>query len=246
MPCTLTIVRLLLVLAFAGSLLPSHLELLERSDVGSFAPPSFRARLALDGPKGTHEVEIWRSGEDRTLIRFLDPKERGKYMVLLGRQLWLLTPGAKKPVRLRPSHRLYGGATLDEVLGMRLTDQYDVDSVAEKADGTGKLVVFDLRAKTEEVLFPSVSYVVRESTERPVSAVFSLRSGRAAASLEFLEWNEKGPLYARRVLVEDLLRKGARTEVSVVELEERQVPDALFDLEDATARRVLEARAGGD
>ena len=228
-----------LVLSFAVGPSQGHLDLLKRSDVGSFAPASFRARLALDGPKGTHEVEIWRSGEAKTLIRFLDPKERGKYMVLLERQLWLLTPSARKPVRLRPSHRLYGGATLDEVLGVRLTQHYDVDSVAETTDDSGELVVFALRAKTEGMMFPSVSYSVRASTERPVSAVFSLRSGRAATALQFLDWNENGPLYARRVLVEDLLRKGARTEVRVVELEELQVPGALFDLADPTARHAL-------
>ena len=236
-----SIVRLVVVFAVAGLVGQGYLDLLKRSDIGSFAPASFRARLVLDGPKGTHEVEIWRSGEAKTLIRFLDPKEREKYLVLLESRLWLLTPGAKKPVRLRPSHRLYGGATLDEVLGVRLSQHYDVESVAEKPDTAGSLVVFSLRAKTEEVLFPAVSYVVRESTERPVSAVFLLRSGRAATSIEFLDWNENGPLYARRVLVQDLLRKGARTEVRVVELEELQVPDALFDLADPTARRALGA-----
>src|SRR5687768_4149793 len=104
--------RALVSVALLGVVAPSHQELLLRSDVGAFAPTSFRARIVLDGPKGRHEIEVWRSGESKTLVRFLDAKERGKYMVLLDGQLWLITPGARKPVRLRKSHRLYGGATL--------------------------------------------------------------------------------------------------------------------------------------
>jgi hypothetical protein len=100
-------------LALAGVLTQTPEELLRRSDVGAFAPSAFRARLVLKNlPQGaSHEVEVWRSGEGKTLIRFLDPKERGKYLLRLEGQLWLLTPGAKKPVHLSPSYRLYGGAT---------------------------------------------------------------------------------------------------------------------------------------
>jgi hypothetical protein len=239
MPGVVSILSLLALLAAEVAPTPGHHELLRRSDPGSLAPSSFRARLRLEGPKGVHEVEIWRSGEARTLIRLLDPSERGKYMVLLDRELWLITPGARKPVRLRPSHRLYGGATVDEVLGVRLSEHYDVESVAEEEDAAGQLVAFELRARTAQVLFPQVRYVVRVATVRPVSAVFRLGNGRAATSLEFVEWNER-PVYARRVVLHDLLRKSVRGSVEVIELEQRDVPETLFDLADPTARRALE------
>jgi hypothetical protein len=41
--------------------------------------------------------------------------------------------------------------------------------------------------------------------------------------------------------VKDLLRKGALTEVEVLELQERTIPDGLFALEDSAARRALDA-----
>jgi hypothetical protein len=218
-------------------------ELLRRSDVGALVSTSFRARLLLQrpAPAASHEVEVWRSGEARTLVRFLDPKERGKYLLRLGAQLWLLAPGAKEPVRLSPSYRLYGGATLDEVLGTRLAREYVVEAASVEKDSGGTLVVLELRARAEHLLFPQVRYVVREATERPVRAEYRLRSGRAATAVEFVEWNDKSPPYARRIVVRDLLRKGARTEVDVLELQERSVPDALFDLGNSAARRALDA-----
>jgi hypothetical protein len=240
MPGSSSILPLLVALAVAGAQVRRPEDLLRRSDVGAFAPSSFRARLAVADAKGRREVEIWRSGEAKTLIRFLDPKERGKYVLQLADQQWLLTTGAKKPVRLKSSYRLYGGATLDEILGVRLSQAYAVESVEEKADAGGKLVVFELRAKSPEMLFPQVRYAVREAAERPVSAVYRLRSGKAATAVEFLEWNEQGAPYARRILLKDLLRRRAPIEVEVLELEELQVPEAVFDLGNTAARRALE------
>jgi hypothetical protein len=221
---------------------PSPEDLLRRSDVGAFAPHSFRAQINLqEQPRGTrHEIEVWRSGEARTLLRFLDPKDRGKYLLRLDDQLWLIAPGAKEPVRMSPSYRLYGGATLDEVLGIRLAKEYVVAAASEEKDAGGPIVVFDLRAKSDRLLFPQVRYVVRSATERPVRATYRLPSGRDATAVDFVEWNDQGLVYARRLVVRDLLRKGAQTEVDVIELEPRAVPDGLFDIRDGSARRTLE------
>jgi hypothetical protein len=229
-------------LALAGVLTQNPEELLRRSDVGAFPPSSFRARLVLKSlpQNASHEIEVWRSGEAKTLIRLLDPQERGKYLLRLDGQLWLLSPSAKKPVHLSPSYRLYGGATLDEVLGIRLARDYQVHSTSREKDPAGTLVAFELRAKAEGMLFPSVHYLVREATARPVSATYRLRSGRDATAVEFRQWNDSGLLYARRVVVKDLLRKGALTDVEVLELQERAIPDGLFALDDPAARRALD------
>lgn len=233
------VVWLAVLVAGLSTLTPEGL--LRRSDVGAFAPASFRARIVMKkAPSDAgHETEVWRSGDSKTLVRFLDPRERGKYLIRLQSQLWLLTPGAKNPVRLSPSYRMYGGATLDEVLGLRLAKDYTLESATNGKDQGGALVVFELRARSDSVLFPRVRYVVRTATERPVSALYRLRSGRDATSVEFMDWDNSNRLYARRVVVKDLLRKGATTEVEVLDFQERPVPDALFDLADPSARRAL-------
>ena len=227
---------LIFALGLAGGLTQNPEELLRRSDVGAFSPHAFRARLVLKAGASTHEIEVWRSGEAKTLIRFMDPKERGKFLLRLSGEVWLLTPTAKRPVRLSPSYRLYGGATLDEILGIRLADAYAVESSSKESDAGGALVVLELRAKAEGLLFPQVRYVVRESTARPVSATYRLRSGREATAVVFQEWYER---YPRHLIVKDLLRKGAETDVNILEIQERTIPDGLFSLDDPTARREL-------
>jgi hypothetical protein len=96
---------------------PEDERVLRESDVAAAAPASFRARLHIQAPDRPEpaEVEVWRSGETRTLVRFLAPKERGKFLLYKAGSLWFLAPGSKKPVKLPPHFRLQGSATLDGV-----------------------------------------------------------------------------------------------------------------------------------
>jgi hypothetical protein len=230
--------------------------LLRRSDVGGFVPVACRIRLSMQQetvpaatdskPSPASEVELWRSGADRTLVRFLDAKERGKYLLRLGADLWFIAPGVKNPVKLSPTHRVYGAATIDVLLGMHLADNYRIAGTSPGSTPAGATVVFDLQAKSEQQQFASVRYTVQTATERPVSALYRLRSGRDATLIEFFEWagGAHGQSHAKRIVVRDLLRKGALTRIDTREFEERAVPDGLFDLKDPSARKALEKSGG--
>jgi hypothetical protein len=214
-------------------------ELLRRTDLGALAPESFRSRMRLTaGDKPPLEVEVWRKGEARTLVRLLGPKERGKYLLRLGPVLWFLAPGARNPVRLSPSYRLRGSATIDDVLGLQYARDYSISSSAELDGG---LVALELTARGPAAIYPALRYVVRPSTLRPVRAEYRVPSGKVATIVEFVQWSAGGRPYARRLLVRDALHGGATTAVDVLEVEPRPVPEGLFDLADPSARQRLES-----
>ena len=230
---------------FAGQATHPDAALLRRGDIGAFAPESFRATLALTAQpaKERHEIEVWRSGSAKTLVRMLDPKERGKFLLRLGDDMWFISPSARKPVKLNASYRLYGGATLDEVLGVRLSDAYDIESTERQTAASGdEHVVFTLKARRPQQIYQQVRYVLKASTARPVSATYRVRSGKDATAVEFQEWSTGSALYARRLVIRDLLRKGAATEIEVLSLDPRPVADDLFRLEDGAARKALESK----
>lgn len=214
-------------------------RLLRQSDLGAWAPESFRARLRITAPHERPEpldVEVWRSGEARTLVRFLDAKERGKLLVRRDDTLWFLAPSAKKPVRLNRSYRLRGSASLDDILGIRYSRDYAVTAVSHEGD----LALLDLAAKAKGTPHPRVRYVVQLSTHRPVRAEYRLASGKTALTAEFLEWEEASRPRVKRLVLRDGLRAGGgATEVLLIEMEERPVPAGLFDLDDGSERARL-------
>ena len=217
-------------------------DLLRKSDLAAAAPQAFRAVLRVTAEKKAIELEVWRSGDNRTLVRFLGPKERGKYLVRQEDRLWFLSPGAKKPVKLAPSFKLKGSASLDDLLGIRYSRDYRIVTFREEEDASGVLAIFDLRAKGR-ALYPHVRYLVRTASARPVRAEYKLASGKLASVVEFAEWDTTRPTRFKRLVFRDALRNGAVTEVELVEMEERTVPAGLFDLEDSSQRvRLFGAR----
>jgi hypothetical protein len=218
-------------------------DLLKRSDVASRAPESFRARFritALREPPDTMDVEVWRSGESKSLVRFLGPKDKGKYLLRLDGAVWFLAPGARKPVKMSPAHRLRGSASLDDILGTRYGRDYVIEGVTETEEAGGALVVLDLVARSKRAPYPRVRYFVRRATERPVRVEHLLPSGKTSSVVEFLEWEEGSRPVVRRLVLTDRLRSGLRTDVTLLEMEERKIPDGLFDLGDPTERKRLE------
>ena len=219
-----------------------HEQRLRDSDIGARAPAAFVARLVLTNRRDRkpHEIEVWRAGTDRLLVRFLDAGERGRYLLRRGPDMWLLTPDAKQPVKLSPAYRVYSGVNLDEILGVRLQRDYRLEAVEESLSEDGQpLTAFELRA-TGGAIFPSLRHVVRNRDARPVSTEYRLVSGKAASVIEYAEWSPVPVLHARRFAVRDQLRKGEVADVEIVSLEARPVPEELFDLADPAARRRLE------
>jgi Outer membrane lipoprotein-sorting protein len=224
-------------------------DLLRRSDVATLAPVSFRARLritVLREPPDSMDIEVWRSGESKSLVRFLGPQEKGKYLLRLDGVVWFLAPGARKPVKVSPARRLRGSASLDDILGIRYGRDYVVEGATETGEAGDPLVVLDLVARSAHAPYPKVRYVVRRATERPVRAEYLLPSGKTASVVEFLEWETGSRPVVRRLVLTDHLRAGLRTEVRLLEMEERKIPDGLFDLGDPTERRKLEEGSSED
>src|SRR6187549_2663049 len=87
-------------------------DLLAASDLFAKSPAEFRAEIEVGrvGSSGTSRIEVRRKGADLELVRFLAPKERGKFLLRRGDDMWLLTPGSRKPVLLAPSYRVYGAS----------------------------------------------------------------------------------------------------------------------------------------
>ena len=214
-------------------------ELLQQSDVAEQQPASFRARILLQGPgEARVEIEVWREGPSRTLVRFLGATHRGKYLLYLEGGVFFLAPGARAPVKLPPTFRLHGSATLDHVLGLRYSRDYEVALAALSEDGA--YVVFELTARDAKAQYPLVRYVVARAARRPTRAELRLKGGKLATSVEFVAWAPNVPLRPQILLVRDHLRGGAETRVELLGLSERKPPEGLFSLSDGTARRRLE------
>lgn len=218
---------------------PADRALLAASNLFATAPEQFRARVAAGTTGGAHtELEIWRGGRDRLLVRPLAARQRGKLILQLGSERWLFAPGAREPVRLGPGLRLAGGLSLEELFGIDIERGHRLLGV----ESAGRVVTFRLEADEATAAATgaaAVRWVVDRETRRPLRADLLLAGGRVARIVEFQGFRPgRRPLPARLVL-KDVLRGTPPLEVEILEVEERPVPAALFDLTDGSVRARL-------
>jgi hypothetical protein len=235
--------RVALALVFASTTLPAAApltpdlrSLLTASDPFAAAPEEARVELAFEAANGARvPLEIWRRGDERALVRFLAAKDLGKFVLRRGNDVWLLAPGARDPVKMSPALAPAGGAALDELLALRLGRDYRAIAAEEKND----VVTFDLEGTRPGVEPPRLRWVVDRARRRPLRAEFRDAEGTVRRLVEFKAWREGARLEPAEVVAKDVVRGGRPLVVHIFAIEKRAVPDALFDLADATARNAL-------
>ncbi len=211
-------------------------ELLAATDLFARAPAAARLRLDVgqEGSDRTSALEIYRDGADRALVRLLDERDRGKFVLRRGDETWFLAPGAR-PVRLGASYRLQGGAALDEILGLSLATDYAIESSGE----SNGVVTFDLVANAPGAPYPRIRWAVDAAKRLPLRAELRSRDGRPLRVIELRAWLDAAKLVPGELAIADLVRGGPKRVVRFLEIEPRDLPAALFDLDDAGARARL-------
>lgn len=211
-------------------------RLLAATDPFVNAPDEVRLELVFTGATGARvPLEIWRRGEDRSLVRFLSEKDLGKFVLRRGAETWLLTPGARKPVRMSPVLAPAGGAALDQLFALRIDRDYRAESVREQAE----VVTFDLEATAPGIDPPRLRWVVDRARRLPMRVEFRTAEDRVLRLVEFKSWSDEKKLVPDRIVAKDLLRGGTPLDVEILAVDPREVPELLFDLDDDTGRKAL-------
>jgi hypothetical protein len=211
-------------------------ELLAASDLFAKAPAEFRAEIELGntGASETKQLEIFRKGPELELVRFLAPKERGKFLLRRGEKLYFLAPGSAKPVELQPSYRVHGAA-ISELLGLDLARDFRI----AKSESAGSTVTFDLEATAASAAAKRLRWVVDRKSARPLRADLQSSQGKTLRVVEFKAWRDAARGVPAHLVVKDLVTGAAPLEIRFVAFEPRAIDAALFDLADGKARAAL-------
>ncbi len=219
---------------------PEDRALLAATNLFSTVPEQFHATVAVTRVDSTRPllVELWRGGRDRMLARVLDRKQAGRFVLELGAEHYLIAPGAREPVRLGAGVRAVGAVSFEQLLGIDVEREFDV----ERVESSGRVVTFHLNARTgtaAEKATPRARWVVDRTTRLPLRVDVVLGDGRTARVVEFTSF---GPGHGRaptRLVLKDVLRGGPPVTVEVKTFEAVRVPEGLFSLTDSTARASL-------
>ncbi len=175
------------------------------------------------------EFAVLVKGPERIRIEFLAPADRGKLLIVNGKDAWLVLPGTKNPIKVPRSHRVTGGFAVADVARTRFVDDYD--AVVERSETFGGRLCDVLRLtgkKGRDPAFPVLRVWIDREESRTRKVVFLLPSGKTAREATFDEWGTlRGVPTVTRMTIVDTLRPGT-TVVDYLDAEKAILADALF------------------
>jgi hypothetical protein len=217
---------------------PEERALLAASNLFAVVPEQFEARLTITSAGRPMHVRVWRGGRDRLLVQPLEAKQAGRFLLQLGADRYLIAPGAREPVKLGAGVALAGAVSAENVLGLDVERDFDV----ERVQAEGRVVTFHLKARPGTAAAratPAARWVVDRTTRLPLRVDVVLADGRTARVVEFAAFMAGRRGVPSRLVLKDVLRGGPPATVEVESFAAVPVSDALFSLTDGAARAKL-------
>ena len=175
----------LLPLAALPLLAQSGEEILALVDRLRHPWPVFTVDLTVKIPKAAQRWRVSARENGDARLDGLSEKEKGRAVLLRGDEMWLLLPGAKRPVKVSPQQRLMGPAAGGDVARTRFRQDYAVQSLAEEPLDGQACWRLELAAKRPALSARHVVLWVAKEGPLPLKAEFRLASGRLARTAHF-------------------------------------------------------------
>jgi len=242
MPSSRVVQRLLLPLlawlaaaAAAAAAPPSATEIVAAADRSRNGWDSFAVEVTITNHDGervesTDRYEVLIKGADRSLIRFLAPRDKGKQLLMLEEQMWFYLPTASRPIRVTPLQRLSGNASNGDVAQSSFAANYDAALEGEEVVAGRRAWVLLLTAKRKSAAYRTVRYWVAQDTLLPLQAEFRMGSGKVSKRAVYERYETTGGRrLLRRLVIFDELRKGKQSVLEFSGYEARELPEKLFN-----------------
>jgi hypothetical protein len=198
-----------------------------------------RATQLADGvaQPGAADFDIYVKGGDRGLIVFRNGKNSGRKVLTSGDKMWLLVPGASRPLPVTPNQRLVGGASMGDVARLRFADDFTATARPGTEVVAGRTCrVFDLQAKATRSAYPRVTLWYDAAARLPARVLFFLPSGKEAKEISFEKFaSSHGKTIVSSMLLRDLLASDSKTATRLEYLDYKpaKLPDSIFTPEGA-------------
>ncbi len=197
-----------------------------------------RASQVVDGKvTGSADFEIYTKGRDHGLIVFRGGSNSGRKVLTVGPRMWLIVPGASRPIPVTPNQRLLGGASMGDVARLRFAEDFTAVLRPETELVEGKTCrVLDLAAKSSNAPYPRVVLWWNEAERLPARVLFRLPSGKEAKEVTFTKFSKQaGKTIVSEMEIRDLLSRDSHnvTRLEYTDYRPAKLDDALFTPEGA-------------
>lgn len=177
----------LLIAALAGLTLgaQSAEALLERVDRMRHPWSTFSVEVTLKDRKGEQRWRVNARENGDARVEGLSKKEVGRTVLMLGDEMWLLLPNARRPIKVSPAQRLMGPAAGGDLARSRFALDYQIRDVKDEPLEGRACRRLDLQARKPSHSYRTARLWIDKATGIPIQAEYFLSSGKQAKTMRF-------------------------------------------------------------
>lgn len=229
----------ILMVALTASYAITGKEILTQADMWRAPSSSFESRVQIASyQEGTklEEVEmvVYVRDIESTMVEFIAPTSwKGKKMLMLKNDMWMIFPNASKPVRITPAQRLMGEIAHGDIARMNFAKDYDVLEVSEEKINSIDCYKLELQAKTMEgTTYYKIYYWVAKENYMPVKGEFFSASGRKLKEALYSDPVVlAGAVRISKVVIYDAIKEGRYSVMKYLNMTEKKIPSSYYNLD---------------
>lgn len=143
--------------------------------------------------KTTHEyvidIKVGRAGQ--SLVEVVSPpRERGRKILRVEQDIWLYLPGTRNTIRIAPLQRVFGMASMSDLLGVSYSRDYEASDVQVVTCDTGECLEVTALLRDGKSGFSTVIFYLTKNEGRLVRSKHMTSSQREIQQVEYLNMAE--------------------------------------------------------
>ncbi len=236
----LLIICILLVsgLGFLGAQVPDVDVILEALDKQSmFSDTDFSAEYTIVSEKPGEERSIFqvrsfrRDSEDKFVMLILEPRvRRGEGYLQVGNTAWSYDPESREFAVFSMRENFQDSeARNSDFAGMSVSENYEITEIVPGRLGSFDIYVLNLTALNDRVTFPRIKLWIRQDNYLVLKEeVYSLSDRLMRTTLIPSYARVSGRFVPTKILYQDNLNIGERTEITTRNISFQDIPDSVF------------------
>jgi outer membrane lipoprotein-sorting protein len=221
--------------AFGAENPPSAARILERADEYRSGWTSFALITKISNYEGDRLVdesryEVYLKNRTKSFVKFLDPRDKGRSLLMLEDDMWIYIPSTSRPIRITPMQRLTGNVSNGDVARTDYSGDYEPVLLSEETVAGKECYLLELTAKRKGATYPKIQYWVTKADFMPCKAEFFLTSGKNHKTALFDAFADfSGRRLLSRMTIYDKIRRKEKSVMEYLRYTPQEIPEKYFN-----------------
>lgn len=214
--------------------IPNANELLKEVDKHRIGWKSVKLNVSITttkrrGRKTTKHYLVRVNGKQRSLVKFLNPEERGQYLLMRKEGMWLYFPNTRRAIRITPLQRLTGNTSHGDIANLPFSGNYTPKLLGSQNIGRVATWILELKAYSRAATYPTIRIWVRQDNHTPYRAEYYLASGKLMKNVDYVAYEKlDGYLVLKTMQFRVPHKPGEVSEMQFTRIEPKRFPAYWF------------------